>query len=141
MLQDKNRIINFFWGVLACGLYLLFFYKVFNKASEVVFLKANRLEISYFFATIPIHLWIFSIFLFGTIFFISGGKLNVPSRFKGSYMSTIPIAALFLSIVIGFFFKPLLIEHLHNNGYELKEIVKASRPWYFDKYIYIKSNI
>lgn len=141
MLQLKNRYLLFFGALFACSLYLLWFYIIFNQLFEIVFLKQNRLELSYLFATIPIQLWIFSIFLLGAFFIISRGKLHIPHRFKRNYMSTIPICALFLCVLSGFFLKPVLVEYLLNNGYELEKTVKASRPWYFDKDIYVNPRI
>ncbi|HDM8218936.1 TPA: hypothetical protein ACN305_002622 [Vibrio campbellii] len=99
---------------------------------DIIYLRAAQLEVSYNFATIPVQLWIFSIFIFGGLFVASNGKLKLPNRIKRIYMTVIPVASLAISIGLGV----VLIKHLTNNGYQLTETIQASKPWYFDKEVY-----
>ncbi|UMM03973.1 hypothetical protein MKR81_04970 [Vibrio campbellii] len=103
---------------------------------DIIYLRAAQLEVSYNFATIPVQLWIFSIFIFGGLFVASNGKLKLPNRIKRIYMTVIPVASLAISIGLGVVLKSLLIKHLTNNGYQLTETIQASKPWYFDKEVY-----
>lgn len=136
MQPIKNKYILLLGALAVSSLYFIWLYAVMKNLFDIIYLRAAQLEVSYNFATIPVQLWIFSIFIFGGLFVVSNGKLKLPNRIKRIYMTVIPVASLALSIGLGVTLKPMLIKHLTNNGYQLTETIQASKPWYFDKEVY-----
>ena len=136
MQPIKNKYLLLFGALTVSSLYFIWLYVVIKDFFDIIYLRATQLEVSYNFATIPVQLWIFSIFIFGGLFVASNGKLKLSNRIKRIYMTVIPVASLAISIGLGVVLKPMLIKHLTHNGYQLTETIQASKPWYFDKEVY-----
>lgn len=134
----KNKFVLLVGAIIGSGGYIAWFYLTLDKVFNIIFLKSDSLEVSYSFATIPIQIWISSIFFLSVVFLLSNGRFKLSGVVKNNYMSKIPIFALSLSFLLGVIFKPLMVDHLINNGYQLEQTIKASKPWFFDKKIYVK---
>nr|AKN35660.1 hypothetical protein [Vibrio sp. ZF_53]AKN36062.1 hypothetical protein [Vibrio sp. ZF_53]AKN37814.1 hypothetical protein [Vibrio sp. ZF_45]AKN39829.1 hypothetical protein [Vibrio tasmaniensis] len=136
-----NKIISILGVLLWLTLMPFILFLLVRDLYSVLFLTSDELYVGYSFGLIP-FLFVCVLFSFvGVLSLLTNREQQLKSFLVRRFNKNVPLILIALTIFIGLISKPFLVEHLLHNGYELEETVEASRPWYFDKDIYVKPRI
>ncbi|EHP3974738.1 hypothetical protein KO763_004606 [Vibrio parahaemolyticus] len=136
-----NKIISILGVLLWLTLMPFILLLLVRDLYSVLFLTSDELYVGYSFGLIP-FLFVCVLFSFVAVLsLLTHREQQLRNFLLRRINKNVLLIFIALTIFIGLTSKPLLVEHLLHNGYELEETVKASRFLYFDKAIYVKAHI
>lgn len=138
-----NKYILLIGYSLSVFLWVVILFFLIEGVADVIYLRGDNIEVSYSFSTIPFHFWILLTLIVGFSFsfsYLIGVKINITANIRKVISLYMPILCAVMGVFLGVLIKPIMVQHLVSHGYQLEKTIEASRPWYFDKDVYVKKS-